>query len=519
VNEGCTRRCRVRSIMVGLASLAAAAGLVAPGAAQARPCTAGAAGAGDPYFPMAGNGGYNARHYDLDLSYDPGTGVLVGVASIEARAQHRLCSLNLDLAGLEVTSVRVDGKEAASSRAGGELTVTPRRPLERRADFEISVGYQGVPIEFKDPLLGAIPVGFTRTSDGVIVAGQPESAAAWFPVNDHPSDKASYSFAVTVPDGYGVVANGKPRGETAVDGGRTQWRWEARAPMASYLATIDVGQWDVTRWRTDSGIPVYDAVDPAIDSAHRELIDSSLARQGEMLDLLSGAFGPYPFDTVGAIVDPERPIAFALETQTRPVIWSLFWDDLQGNPINADYVVVHELAHQWFGDSVALDRWKNIWLNEGFATYAEWLWLEHEGQATPRQSFEAAYNSYPADDPLWSVVVGDPGTEEFLGDAVYFRGAMTLEALREVIGDKAFWKVIRRWAKRKGGGYGRTGQFIATAERVSGRELGPLFRTWLFTPTRPALPSSMRSAAARGEDQRALSWLHAAQARLQLGGY
>jgi aminopeptidase N len=507
----------VRSITVGLASLAAIAALSLPSAAAARPCVAGAAGAGDPYFPTAGNGGYDARHYDLDLSYDPAAGTLDGHASIDARAKQRLCSFNLDFAGLEVTSVRVDGDQAAASRAGEELTVSPKRPLDRGTDFVVSVRYHGIPIVFRDLLFGA-PIGFTRTADGVIVAGQPESASAWFPVNDHPSDKASYSFAVTVPDGYGVVANGKPRGETPLGDGRTEWRWEARAPMASYLATFDVGHWDISRWRTDSGIPVYDAVDPTIDGPHRRLIDSSLARQGEILDLLSDNFGPYPFNTVGAIVDPERPAGFALETQTRPVIWSLFWDDLQGNPINGDYVVVHELAHQWFGDSVALDRWKNIWLNEGFATYAEWLWLEHEGQATLRQSFEAAYNSYPADDPVWSVVVGDPGTKDLLGDAVYFRGAMTLQVLRDQIGDEAFFKLIRRWTKRKGGGHGRTGQFINMAERVSSQELGPLFRTWLFDPTRPALPSPMRSGG-RKSDPQALSWLRAAQARLRLGGY
>jgi aminopeptidase N len=508
----------VRSITVGLASLAAIGALSLPTAAQGRPCVKGAAGAGDPYFPTAGNGGYGVRHYDLDLSYDPATDVLEGHATIEARAKQRLCSFNLDLAGLEVTSVAVDGRPAASTRAGDELTVAPRRPLDPRAEFVVSIRYQGIPVVFRDLQFGA-PIGFTETSDGVIVAGQPQSASAWFPANDHPSDKASYSFAVTVPDGYGVVANGKPRGQTPLGDGRTEWRWEARAPMASYLTTFDVGHWDVSRWRTDSGIPVYDAVDPAIDAVHRRFIDSSLARQGEMLDLLSSDFGPYPFDTVGAIVDPERPAGFALETQTRPVIWSLFWDDLQGNPINGDYVVVHELAHQWFGDSVALDRWKNIWLNEGFATYAEWLWLEHDGQASLRQSFQAAYDSFAADDPFWSVVVGDPGPEDMLGDPAYFRGAMTLQVLREDIGDKAFWKLIRRWAKRKGGGHGRTGQFIAMAERVSERELGPLFRTWLFTPSRPALPSPLRSGANRRDDPEALNWVRAAQSRLALGGY
>jgi aminopeptidase N len=518
MGEGCTHRRRARLIAVCLAALASIFAAGTPSATAAGPCVAGAAGVGDPYYPLAGNGGYDVRHYDLDLSYDPPTDVLAGRASIEAKAKRRLCSFNLDLAGLEVTSVKIEGRRAAWNRAGDELEVTPKRPLGKRDDFRVSVAYQGVPIEFPHPISG-VPAGFTRTSDGVVVAGQPASAAAWFPVNDHPSDKASYSFAVTVPAGYGVVANGKPRGETARPDGRIEWRWEAREPMASYLATIAVGQWDVSRWLTDSGIPVYDAVDSAITGPVRPFIDTALARQGEVLDFLSSRFGPYPFNTVGAIIDPQRPIAAALETQTRPVYWAGFWNSPQGDPVNADYVVVHELAHQWFGNHVALDRWKNIWLNEGFATYAEWLWLEHEGQATITQSFEAVYGSYPADDPFWSVAIGDPGTAELLTDPVYLRGAMTLEALREQIGDDAFWRLIRRWAKRKGGGHGRTGQFIAMAERVSGQELGPLFRAWLFTPSRPALPAPLRSAPRTGEDREARSWLRGAQGRHRLGGY
>jgi aminopeptidase N len=314
-----------------------------------------------------------------------------------------------------------------------------------------------------------------------------------------------------------VVANGKPRGRQMGPDGWTAWRWEARSPMASYLATIDVGHWDVTRRRTNDGVMVYDAVDPAVTGALRAQIDSSLARQGEILHLLSAAFGPYPFDTAGAIVDSERPIPFALETQTRPVYWAYLWTDDQGAPTNADYLVVHELAHQWFGDDVALERWRDIWLNEGFATYAEWLWLEHEGMATPRQTFDTTYNSYPAADPLWSVVVGDPGPERQFAAAVYVRGAMTLQALREKIGDGAFWKLIRRWAKRKGGGHGRTGQFIAMAERISGRELDAFFETWLFTPSKPpALGSSRaprRAPAFHGEDPQALAWLEGLKAR------
>jgi len=505
-----------------LAALAAAvAALCTSGAAAAgTPNCAGAPGAGDPYFPTYGNGGYNVRHYDLDLRYDPATDVLDGSAAIETKAKQRLCSFNLDLVGLEVSSVVVDSRDAAWARDGQELTVTPRHPLPNRERFRVKVRYGGVPVV----LLGGL-TGFMPTSDGANVAGQPEGPATWYPVNDHPRDKASYSFEITVPDGYEVVANGKPHGQRDGPAGWTSWRWEAREPMASYLTTIDIGSWDVTRWRTESGIPVYDAVDPAITGGLRDEIYSSLARQGEILDLLADRFGAYPFSTVGAIVDPERPLTFALETQTRPVYTSTFWLDLDtGEPINGDSVVAHELAHQWFGDAVALERWRDIWLNEGFATYAEFLWAEHDGGATVRQVFDAAYAVYPADDPLWSVVIGDPGTEHLFDFAVYARGAMTLVALQEEIGDEAFWKLVRRWAKGDiRGGHGTTEEFIALAEEVSGRQLDTLFETWLFTagkppPLAPARPAARRSAAPVVDPQ-ARAWLEATSARLALGSY
>jgi aminopeptidase N len=328
---------------------------------------------------------------------------------------------------------------------------------------------------------------------------------------------------VTVPDGYEVVANGRPRGRVPGPGGSTVWSWEATEPMASYLATIDIGQWDVHRWRTGAGVPVYDAVDPAITAGFRQQIDSSLARQGEILGLLGRWFGrPYPFSTVGGIVDRERPIAFALETQTRPVYSYLFWLDNQGQPVNADYVIVHELAHQWFGDDIALRRWRDIWLNEGFATYAEWLWMQHEGQATPEQTFQSLFSSTPAEDPFWSLVIGDPGPVHDFDEAVYVRGAMTLQALRDRIGSRAFWKVIRTWSRQRKGGHGTTRQFIATAESVSGRQLDGLFETWLFTPKKPASAGAGR-AGGRVVDRRAKAkaqaWLRSVHLRLRRGRY
>jgi aminopeptidase N len=498
--------------------------IAAPAAAQARGahCRPGSAGLGDSYYPGAGNGGYDVRHYGLAVSYDPATDRLDGSATIRATTGPSLCSFKLDLLGLEVQSVRVDGRAATWSRDGQELTVTPKQRLARRTGFVVVIRYRGVPVVLTLPG-SVLPSGFMPTSDGAMVAGEPDGAATWFPVNDHPIDKATYTFEVTVPDGYEVVANGKPRGREPRPGGRTAWRWEAAEPMASYLATIDIGQWDVHRWRTGAGVPVYDAVDPAITAGFRQQIDSSLARQGEILGLLGRWFGrPYPFNTVGAIVDLERPIGFALETQTRPVYSFIFWLDNHSQPVNADYVVVHELSHQWFGDDIALRRWRDIWLNEGFATYAEWLWMQHEDQATPEQTFQSLFADTPAADPIWSVVIGDPGPEHDFDEAVYVRGAMTLQALRDRIGNRAFWKVIRTWSRQRRGGHGTTRQFIATAESVSGKQLDGLFNTWLFTSGKPASAgagAAGRRAVDRRAEAKAHAWLRSVRTRLRLGSY
>jgi aminopeptidase N len=508
------------ALALGLASMASAA---ASAAGATAPCVAGAPGLGDPYYPTYGNGGYDVRTYDLDVAYDPATDVLDGRAEIHATATQSLCSFNLDLVGMTVRSVEVDDEPAAWTRSGQEFVITPQNPLKRGHKFEVAVEYDGVPQEFVIvfPDGFELRTGFMATPDGATVAGEPEVAAGWFPVNDHPLDKAAYSFDVTVPRGYEVVANGVLT-QVSTRGGWTTFEWDAHEPMASYLATIDIGSWDVHQWQTDSRIPVYDAVDSALTGGLRQAIDSSLARQGEILDVLEEAFGRYPFSTVGAIVDNQDDLFFALENQTRPVYSKYFWLDAEGNPdpVAGDFVVVHELAHQWFGDDVAVEHWQHIWLNEGFATYAEWIWAEHEGFATTQESFEDAYNSIPADDPFWDLVIGDPGVPALFDFPVYLRGAMTLQALRNEVGDDAFWRIIQRWAKSQSGGNGTTAEFVALAERISGQQLDALFDAWLFTAGKPAMaaasvsgPSSL-SMAPQGFTRQ---WLTGLSERLQKG--
>ena len=484
----------------------ASTGQAAGDTARSRGCHAGAPGVGDDYYPLYGNGGYDVAHYLLKISYNPATDRLVGVATISARATETLCRFNLDFQGMTVRSVVVDGRKARWARSQDhELTVTPRHQLKQGRRFTTVVRYDGVPrtqIDLSVPE-EPLPYGWIHTDDGAVVVSEPEGSANWFPLNDHPTDKASFTFVVTVPAGLEAISNGRLVGRRT-HGHRTTWVWDAPEPMAPYLATATIGQFDLRSYRTAQGLRMYDAVDPDLydepvdpqdpaSPTFGEIADGSLARQGEILDFLSGQFGPYPFSTGGGIVDDAPDLFFALENQTRPIYPGSFFTD----PVDGDLLVVHELAHQWFGDSVALAEWKHMWLNEGFATYAEWLWGEREGLGTTQEVFDSLYQEIPADDPFWDVVVGDPGIPFLFHGAVYVRGAMTLQVLRNEVGDRDFFRILRTWAARRAGANGTTGQFIALAERISGKQLDQLFETWLFTTGKPVLPAATATGKVR----------------------
>ncbi len=465
--------------------------------APARP-TPGGAGAGDPYFPLYGNRGYNAQHYGLRIRYNPATNQLHGNARIRARAHKALSRFNLDFVGLRVRSVAVNGRRARWNRPNKhELVVTPARALPAARPFTVRVRYHGVPQVFRTPGLGAS--AFLATSDGATAIGEPQVAAFWFPVNDHPSDKATYRVTLTVPRRLDAISNGLPS-PTTVHGQWATTTWQARDPMASYLAFMSVGRYDVHRWTTAAGLPMIDAVDSRIPANVKRRINTSLARQGEILRAETHWFGPYPFETAGAVVD-RLPAQFALENQTRPTYVPVFWE-IPTSPTLGDDVVVHELAHQWFGDTVSVEKWRDIWLNEGFATYAEWLWNQREHGFSPRDFFHH-YFATPAKDDLWSVRVGNPTRAHMFDLPIYIRGALTLQALRMRIGTTAFFRVLRTWARRHADRNGDTAQFIRLSERVSGRNLDRLFHAWLFTATKPRRPATGRTASALAAPDRA----------------
>ncbi|MCM0678946.1 M1 family metallopeptidase, partial [Micromonospora phytophila] len=448
----------------------------------------GGPGLGDSYFPDYGNSGYDVTHYDLRLRYDPQTDRLTGTTTILARATQDLSRFNLDFL-LDVESVRVNGWPATATREGvHELVVTPRRAVAAGQQLTIVVRYAGVPSE---TLVGGY-TGWTRTDDGALAVNEPESAWWWFPANDHPSDKATFDISVSVPTGVEVISNGvQPRAPLPEAGNRTRWSWRTTSPTATYLAFLAIGQYDVVTDTAPNGQPVVNAYSTSLGELE-PAARGSIERTAEVVEWASGIFGPYPFEAQGGVAAPPGALGFALETQTRSVYSSGFWRRGANT-----YVVVHENAHQWFGDSVSVADWRDIWINEGFATYAEWLWSQEQGEGTAQELFDFTYASYPADDEFWQVLPGDPGPNQVFADAVYDRGAMALHQLRLAVGDDAFFRILPAWTAEHRHGNATVAQFQALAERISGLDLDQLITTWLFTPDRPKLATaaSVRTAA------------------------
>ncbi len=439
------------------------------------PFTPGAVGIGDPYVPEEGNGGYQVRSYDLDLRFDPATDRLVGVATIEATSTQALSAFNFDLYGLNVKAVLVDGVHATFSRAPRELTVVPAVGLPSGSRFQVVVEYAGKPQLLNDPDLGQS--GWFNTSDGAIVVGEPEAGMFWFPVNEHPSDKAHLCSRITVPRGVRAVSTGLPAAKPHTKYGWTTYSWCTRDPMASYLATVAIGTWRFDRSRTTSGIPVLNYVDRGLSKT----ADRALGRTAEIVDFFERKFGQYPFESAGGIAD-DHASWYALENQTRPT-----YDRKTVAFGGLTATVAHELAHQWFGDSVALRRWRDIWLNEGFATYAEWMWGEHQGGPSVDAHFDSAY-SRPANSAFWTLTVSDPGYANLFNAPIYSRGAMTLYALRLKIGNHDFARTLRVWARRHANGNATTKRFIHLTERISGKSLDAFFTRWIVDGVKPADP-------------------------------
>lgn len=454
-----------------------------PPSSAASPPVIGADGIGDPYFPRAGDGGYDVTGYDIQVRYDPPTDRLEGHTTITAQATESLSRFDLDLR-LPASAVTVDDRPAGIHQDGGKVEVTPAAPVRAGAPMTVRVDYAGVPSSVPDG--PGMPSPWVRTPDGAVAVNEPDIAAWWYPCNDHPSDKATFTITAIVPAGLQVISNGALLGgPEPVGSGLARWRWQESEPMATYLAFVAIGNYDIVRRDTRFGLylAAYDrGLDPQVADAARD----SVERTPEIIEFLSGIFGPYPFRQLGGVVPDAPNLNFALEDQTRPVYGPAFF--ASGQDIT---VVVHELAHQWFGDSVSVRHWSDIWLNEGFATYAQWLYTERTGGLSAAQTAAREYARYPADDNFWRIPPGSPGGgAEVLNNAVYLRGAMALQALRAAVGDQNFFASLRAWATERAGHNGSVRDFLAVVKHVSGKDIDEVARTWLFTPARPPSPPS-----------------------------
>jgi aminopeptidase N len=444
----------------------------------------GAPGLGDPLFKFAGNGGYDVAHYGLALDYDRASGRLDGTAVISARATQSLSRFDLDLRGFDISLLLVDGRPASYRRSGQELIVTPRDGLRQGRDFTVIVRYAGVPPVITDP--DESIEGWVPTADGAFVVGEPQGAPGWFPSNDNPRDKATFDEAITVPDGITAMGNGVLAGRFS-HGGRTTWIWHESDPMATYLATATNGRFALTQTRVGN-IPVYNAVDPTLSAELGPLLDEV----PDIVRFFSALYGPYAFNAAGAIVDDAPDVGYALESQTKPNF--AFVPD--------ETTLVHELAHQWFGDAVTLRRWPDIWLHEGFAEWSEWIWSERHGGPTAQDFFDdfVAENDPGTWDPAPGLIK-DPA--DLFSDSVYDRGAMTLQALRVEVGDATFFRILRDWFAEHMYANVTTADFIALAQRDSHRDLRGFFDKWLFTPgpvvTAPAAAAAPQPAARLGQ--------------------
>lgn len=453
-----------------LAVLALLAGLSGPAGAAVSP-TVGAPGVGDPYFPRDGNGGIDVRHYDVRVAYDFSRGRLTGRAALRVVPTQDLSRFNLDLL-LPTTSVTVAGQPATFRRAGHELVITPKKVLRRGQAVRVVIDYGGVPGQ--QSYLGEN--AWLASRHEVVTMGQPHMSPWWFPANDHPSDKATFSVRVTVPHGKEVVSNG--RLVQKVERKRaTTWHWRARDEMATYLAFFAAGDFTIERGRA-YGHPYVIAVSDRLRPRAKRQSLRQLRHTPRLVAWLEKHLGPYPFETTGGVVT-SLPVGFALENQTRPTYPRL-------RP-RSSWLLVHELAHQWWGDSVSVRRWSDIWLNEGVATFMEVRYTEATQGFSGADWLRRSWAGRAPGRSFWSLRIGDPSAAALFDVAVYERGAMTLQALRQRVGERNFWRLLRTFTAERRGGHMTSAEFEAAAEEISGQDLSEFFEVWLRTPQRPAL--------------------------------
>jgi aminopeptidase N len=436
----------------------------------------------DPFFPSFGNDGIDVLHYNIGLDVDPVAGSLKGKTLLAIKAERRLTAFTLDLHGLTVSSVRVNGMLAQFTRNGDKLRIVPRLALATDSLFVVSVDYAGVPDALPDPTAPGqgLFLGWLKYRNSTYALSEPVGASTFFPANDEPTDKATYTIGITVPTGYRGVANGAPLGSLSF-GVKTRFQWAMLQPMTSWLATVHVNKLNLNVSHSASGVPVRVYTPAGVPASHV----AGYAKAAPMIDYFQTLIGRYPFASYGSIVVQDPILYYALETQAM----STFPEEAgQANPPGEDFVA-HELAHQWFGDSVSVAHWEDLWFAEGSATYFELLWPNRYDPAAADAAMRANYD-YVAQQQLGPAVVSDP--VDLFSERVYLRGAAALYALQLHVGKPKFFRILRTFLRENRGGNITSAMFIDTAERVSGDgSVRPLLHAWIYDTAVPGIPGAV----------------------------
>lgn len=427
----------------------------------------------DPYVPRHGDASYDVLRYELDLSYKVESNRLDGEATLTCRPLAEAEALHLDLHGLRVEKVWVDGRTQRVTHLRGRLTVPVA--LAPGTDLTVRVKYSGTPRPLRSRGLGT--AGWEELEDGVIVAAQPHGAPSWFPCNDRPDTKATYRISLAAPQGYAVAVSGELQ-RTTRKGNAVTWVYEQPVPMATYLATVQIGRYREVAHR-GAPVPVRTLVPPEIG---RTDLRGSFDLQPRMLSFFAERFGPYPFGSYTAVITADE-LEIPLESQGL----STFGSNIVDTDWESVRLIAHELSHQWFGNSVTLARWQDIWLHEGFACYSEWLWSEECGRSSVQAEVEvhhARLMGLDQDD----LVLAEPGVDLLFDDRVYKRGALTVHALRLEVGEELFGEILRSWLEEHRAGTVSTEMFLEHASARAGRDLSPLLRPWLYETALPPCP-------------------------------
>ncbi|MFB7414863.1 M1 family metallopeptidase [Streptomyces sp. NPDC056121] len=472
-----------RTVRAAVATAAACAALALAAPAQAHPFDPkpGADGVGDPLFPTLGNGGYDVRHYDLSFDFTPVTYDFAGTMKISAKATQDLSSFNLDIDSLAIDAVKVDGKDAAFAvslgKSGQELTVTPAGGLHDNTPFEVAVTYHG---NGRTKPIGA--PGWRYMSDGGFASAAQSSRADTFaPVNDTTMDKASWTFHLTAPDGWTPGANGTLTGTRPAGEGKTTSDFRLNTPMASELLGISVEKQTLLTGKGPHGVTLRHYVPDDQVATYRPIVEQT----GGQIAWLEKTLGVrFPFDTYGMQIVRDG-YSDALENQTL----SLFgpgWFKNASTSTTYTNVMVHEMTHQWFGDSVTPTTWQSAWLNEGPAVYYAALWADQQGTASMEDKMRTAYGKLDA----VRKTDGPPGLPTELGGFnIYDGAAVVLYALNQQVGQDDYDAIMKSWLTKHRHANADSQDFIDNAVRVThDPSLRPFLEDWLFSKDNPPMP-------------------------------